>query len=170
MCKFLRLIVNRKTSNYRNIIYLPEVFDLYKKYSRYITDDYTQFSIDSVIEQIEKTCGYFWVILSECDEFAGFVFLDNWVGNNERKHSAELTTCFKKDFWGDFTKKCAKKFIKYCFKNYGLKKIKAAIFPDNKRVLAILKQTGFLFEAVLKGETLRNNELQDVHIYSIEKE
>ena len=49
----------------------------------------------------------------------------------------------------------------------GLKKIKALVYPDNLRVKTLLKNSGFVKEAVLKNETLRNNKLQDVEVYSV---
>lgn len=172
MVKFIKIILNRKNKKFRNIQYLPQLIGLYERFARYLHDDYfinNEISnVDAIIQLIEKTCPYFWVIIDKkSNKFAGFVFLDNWVGNSKEIHSAEATTCFEPEFWGKYTKICASKFINYCFKKYKLKKIKACIFPQNFRVQKLLQQTGFQKEATLKAETLKNGKLQDIVVYSI---
>jgi len=153
---------------------LPQVIHLYERFSRYLHDDYflqkQESSVDAVINLIEKTTPFFWVIVEKkSSKFAGFVFLENWVGSKNDLHSAEITTCFDPSFWGKYTKICAKKFIKFCFKKYKLKKLKAYVFPQNFKVKTILKKFGFRKEALLKAETLKNGELQDIEVYSIIK-
>lgn len=171
MCKFKKLIIKPKEQIYRNLEYIPEIIALFKKYKTYLIDDYAQpFGTEDIIKYICNINPYFWIITDKLDNFAGFAYLDNWTGNAKHSHCAEVTTCFKKDYWGAFTKICSKKFIKYCFKKYKLKKLKACIFPENKRVIRILKLSGFKKEATLKSETLRNGKLQDIEIYSIIKE
>lgn len=172
MCKFIKIIIHRKKKEFRNIQYIPQVIALYEKFSKFLNDDYFQSSqdslVDAVINLVEKTSPFFWVIEDKkTSKFAGFVFLDNWVGDKENKHSAEITTCFSPVFWGKYTKICAQKFIKYCFKNYGLKKLKAYIFPQNSKVRMLLKKSGFKKEATLKAETIKNGILQDIDVYSI---
>lgn len=172
--KFIKIIINRKKQEFRNIHYLPKIIALYEKFSQYLHDDYflegQKSFIDALINLIEKTGSFFWVIVDEkSSKFAGFAFLSDWVGSKNDAHSAEVTTCFEPEFWGKYTKICAKKFIKYCFKKYKLKKIKASIFPQNQRVRTLLKLTGFKKEALLKGETIKDGKLQDIEIYSIIK-
>lgn len=171
MSKFVKIIINRKTKHYQYLEYLPAVIALYKKFSKYLHDDYfvvqEKDEIDLVLELVEKISPYFWAIVTSKNEVAGFVFLDNWVGSGQNLHSAEITTCFAPKFWGKYTKYCARKFIKYCFKKYKLKKLKATIFEQNFKVKAILKHVGFKKEASLKAETLKNGIAQNVDIYSI---
>lgn len=174
MSKFIKIIINKKRKEFRNIQYLPQIINLYEKFSKYLHDDYflenQKSSVDAVINLIEKTSPYFWVITEkENDNFAGFVFLDNWVGTKGINHSTEVTTCFEPAFWGKYTKFCARKFIKFCFKKYKLKKLKAYIFPQNYRVKTFLKKIGFQKEALLKAETIKNSKLQDIEVYSIIK-
>lgn len=175
MSKFIKIILNRKRNEFRNIHFIPQVITLYERFSRYLHDDYflknKKLSVDAILELIEKTSPYFWVIVDEkSSKFAGFVYLDNWVGQGKDFHSAEVTTCFNPAFWGKYTKISAKKFIKYCFKKYKLKKLKAFVFPQNYKVKTFLKKIGFKKEALLKAETLKNNELQDIEVHSIIKE
>lgn len=174
MSKFIKIVINRKKREFRNIQYIPQVINLYEKFSKYLHDDYFLegqiASVDAVINLVEKTSPFFWVIVDKKnDKFAGFVFLDNFVGNGNNFHSAEITTCFEPSFWGKYTKTCAKKFIKYCFKKYNLKKIKACVFNQNFKVKTLLKKSGFKKEAVLKAETIKNGKLQDIEVYSIVK-
>lgn len=58
-------------------------------------------------------------------------------------------------------------FINYCFQHYGFQKIKALVYPDNSRVKTLLKNAGFVKEALLKSETLRKGQLQDIELYSV---
>jgi len=174
MSKFIKIIINRKRKEFRNIQYLPQIIHLYERFSKYLHDDYflqhQSSSVDAVIDLIEKTCPFFWAVIDKkTSKFAGFAFLENWVGSKNDLHSAEVTTCFNPSFWGAYTKICAKKFIKYCFKKYKFKKLKAYIFPQNFRVKALLKKVGFKKEAILKAETIKNAQLQDIEVYSIIK-
>lgn len=172
MSKFIKIILNRKRNEFRNIHFVPDVIALFERFSRYLCDDYfvenKDLFIDSIIDLIEKTSPFFWVIIDKkSSKVAGFVYLDNWVGDGEKLHSAEVTTCFNPSFWGKYTKICAKRFINYSFKKYKLTKLKAHVFPQNQKVKTFLKVIGFKKEAVLKAETIKNNELQDIEVYSI---
>lgn len=172
MSKFIKIKIDKKNQEFTNIKYLPEVIALYERFARYLHDDYFTINnpsaVDAVIALVERTTPYFWVIIDEkTSKLAGFVFLDNWVGTREDFHSAEVTTCFNPVFWGNYTKFCAKKFIRYCFKKYKLKKIKAHVFPQNFKVKMLLKRAGFSKEAVLRAETVKNGLMQDIEVFSI---
>ncbi|CCY62831.1 uncharacterized protein BN819_00930 [Clostridium sp. CAG:967] len=149
--------------------YFEQALFLYLRYSRFLDDDYAQKGMpvfEYFTRLISSVSPFFWVI-TEGDEVSGFVYLDNLIGDNERLHSAELSTCFKMKYWGDYTKKCAKLFLNFCFERFGFYKIKALVYPENSRVITLLKHAGFEKEALLKNETLRNNSLQDIEVYSV---
>ena len=114
MIKFVKVSINRTEKKYKNLQFLEKIYHLYKKYYCYLSDDYADFDniLDEIINLIERTSPFFWVILDN-DNFAGFVFLENIIGSKDKMHSAEITTAFKKEYWGDFTKKSAIKFIRY---------------------------------------------------------
>lgn len=174
MSKFIKIIINRKHREFRNIHYLTHIIRLYERFSKYLHDDYflqkQKNAVDAVVDLVERTSPFFWVIVDKkTDKFAGFVFMENFVGARKNYHSAEITTCFEPAFWGQYTKNCAKKFVNYCFKKYKFKKLKAYVFPQNAKVKMLLKKTGFRKEAVLAAETLKNGELQDIEVYSIIK-
>lgn len=154
MCKFVPI-----TPKYTN-----SVNRLYEKYTKYTEDDYNE---DNLAGIIQRTQPFFWVILTASDDFAGFVYLDNFIGNSKKLHSAELTTCFLPKFWGIYPKYCAKIFLKQCFDKFGFTKIKALIYPQNFRVKTLLKESGFEKEATLKSETQKNGKPQDIEVYSL---
>lgn len=172
MSQFIKIIINKQKKDFKNIQYLPQIISLYERFSRYLHDDYflenKNRSIDAVLALVEKTSPYFWAVIDKkSGKLSGFVFLDNWVGAKNDFHSAEVTTCFNPTFWGKYTKICAKKFIKYSFKKFKLKKIKAYIFPQNYKVKTLLKCAGFKKEAVLKAETMKNGIFQDIEVFSV---
>ena len=149
--------------------YFEQALFLYVKYSGFLDDDYALNGM-SVYEYfynlVLKTQPFFFVIV-ENDTVSGLVYLDNITGGSERLHSAEVTTCFDRRFWGGYTKYCAKLFFEYCFYKYNFMKIKALVYPENFRVKTLLKLTGFEKEALLKNETLRKGKLQDIEVYSL---
>lgn len=140
---------------------------LHQKYNNNLEDDYNQ---DTIAGLIQRVSPFFWVIITFPDKIpAGFVYLDNIKGNRSTIHSCEINTCFSPEFWGNYTKYCAKIFISNCFKKLRPTKIKALVYPQNHRVKAILESSGFKKEAELKSETLKNGKLQDIEIYSVYK-
>lgn len=165
MCKFIRLTSDNL---FTNLHYIPLVWGSYFKYFWYLQDDFADIETD-ILSFIKNCIPYFWIILDINNHYMGFVFLDNFVGNKKALYSAELTTCFEKRAWGDFTKYSATIFLEKCFEELGLSKIKALVFPDNFRVKTLLKNSGFNYETTLKSETLRGGKPQDIDIYSLYK-
>lgn len=158
MCKFVQFRAE----------YADSINRLYKRYMKYLEDDYNE---DTLAGLINRTYPFFWAILTTSDNsIAGFVYLENIIGNSHKMHSAEITTCFHPKFWGDFSKYCAKIFLKNCFDKFGFSKIKALVYPENFRVKTLLKQSGFVKEAELKSETFRNGKAQDIEVYSLFKQ
>lgn len=155
MCKFICITPD----------YVEFVSHLHNRFKKYLEDDYNE---DTIAGIINRTYPFFWVIFSD-NTPAGFVYLDNFIGNKNKFHSAEVTTCIHPKFWGAFTKYCAKFFFKKCFDELGLSKIKALIYPENYRVKTLLKMSGFIKEAELINETLRCHKPQNIEVYSLFK-
>ena len=162
MCKFLQI----KCISLKNLHYISEILKCYKKYSKYLHDD---FVTNEGIEYVLYSMPYLWAVCDFSGNFMGFVSLDNFIGNGFSNFSAEITTCFHRRAWGSFTKYSAKFFLKKCFDEFKLYKIKAQVFPDNFRVISLLKSAGFEYETTLPSETLRSGKLQDIDVYSIKK-
>lgn len=164
MCKFL-LIDSNNINSHLILRYIPFIEKCFYKYRKYFCDDFV--NVNNLREFVFAKYPFFYVITKYDGEFAGFVFLDNFTGNGKKLYSAELTTCFDKKAWGDFTRYSAKIFLKKCFDELNLEKIKAQIYPDNFRVKTLLKDCGFRFESLLKNETLRGGKLQDIEVYGL---
>lgn len=165
MCKFIQVGYNPQKNIFYNIQYITQIHSTYRKYAKYLQDDFAL--ADKDIYSFLKNCPFFWVILNPKNEYMGFVFLDNLCGNEDILYSAELTTCFEKQAWGEYTKYCAKIFLKKCFDELGLYKIKVQVYPDNYRTAALIKSSGFKYECTLKNETLRCGKPQDIDVYSL---
>ncbi|MBQ8460534.1 GNAT family N-acetyltransferase [bacterium] len=145
--------------------FLPDIKKCFDKYSKYLLDDF--FLTGDCLNKLLYQTHFFWVVSDNKDNFMGFAYLDNFIGNEKDLYSAELTVCFDKKAWGNFIRFSAKFFFKKCFDELGLHKIKAQIYPDNFRVRKILKDTGFVYESLLKNETLRFGKMQDIEVYAL---
>ena len=149
----------------------PQHYDfvnhLYLKYQKYLEDDFNQ---DTLAGLICRTSPFCWLIIDECNSCAGFVYLDNIIGNNNNLYSAEITTCFHPDYWGKFTKICALDFIDICFNYFQFSKLKVLVYPQNFRVTNLIKTCGFEKEALLVAETVKNGLPQNIEVYSLLKE
>ena len=154
---------------YEKPAYYEQALFLYKNSMKYLDDDYAMdgYSLEEYLEKLVNTT-LFYVIVDD-NRVCGCVYLDNIIGDSKNLHSAEITACIDKNCWGVFSKICAILFLNFCFEKLGFKKIKALVYPENYRVKTLLEFAGFEFEALLKGETIRNNKLQDIEIYSCRK-
>lgn len=150
---------------------MTKLFFLYLRYSKYLDDDFAadgRSLFGYFIENTERLLPYFWVVFeSNTMRPAGFVYLDKISGDSNTLHSAEVSACFFKEFWGGFTYKSGRKFLKICFETLGLVKLKAQIYPQNFRVKTLLKKLGFKKEGYLKSETCCCGKLQDIEIYAL---
>ncbi len=163
MCKFINLSANYLLT----LRYMPDVERCFRKYYKYLQDDFSPPFLCNITILINEKSTFFRVITDFYGKFMGFVYLDNFTGNEKYLYSAELTTCFDRCAWGSFTRYSAKIFLKKCFDELGLYKIKAQIYPENHRVRTLLKNSGFVYEATLKNETLRCGKPQDIEVYSL---
>lgn len=164
MCRFIQ--INNKTVYCAQIMhYICRAQYNFLKYKKFLLDDFSQSK--TIIDIIKDTLPYFWIVTDFDGNYMGFVFLDNIIGNSKNLYSAELTTCFDKFAWGTFPKYGAKIFLKKCFDELGLQKIKLQIYPDNHRTKLLMKSSGFKHESLLKNETLRYGKPQDIEVYAL---
>ena len=167
--KFEKLIINRRKMYFHNLKYFPQILNLYIKYMQYLEDDFSSIReniLTGLLDYIEYVSPHFYLVLCE-NELCGFFALENIIGKNQNLYSAYVVTCFKKKYWGTFTKLAGHSFLKFCFEELGIRKLKAIIYPQNYRVRGILKNCGFVKEAKLFGETLKDGKPQDLEIYSV---
>jgi len=165
MCKFKQL--NNIDDLAINLHYIPLLKGCYEKYIKYFQDDFAKTNSENFITFLLNLSPYFWIVTDYNDKFMGFVFLDNFTGDRTSLYSAELTTGFDKSAWGIFTRYSARIFLKKCFDELGLYKIKAQIYPDNHRSKTLMKNCGFIYESTLKNETLRFGKPQDIEVYAL---
>lgn len=148
--------------------YFSNIAFLFMRNRIFLLDDYSNPSDfgEFLYRFISERTPFFWVIFKD-KTFAGFVFLDNLTGNQKNIYSAELTTCFDKKFWGDFTRASAFLFLNLCFETLNLYKIKAKIYPENNRVRSILRWCNFKKEGLFTAETVHNGKFQNIEVYGL---
>lgn len=168
MCKFLRIesFSEFKKNKYYSE-YIVSAGKIYRKYSKYLFDDFCPYKNCGIETFIKNRSPYFWIILNSDDRFMGFVYLDNFTGNDNKLFSAEVSVCFDRCAWGIFVRYCAKFFFKMCFDIFGFYKLKAQIYPQNIYVRKLLKDCGFEYDTTVHAETLRLGKIQDIEIYSL---
>ena len=166
MCKFVDVDFNTPHNLFSILHHIPNIQACYCKYFKYLQDDFAKYNED-ILSYIKHCSPYFWIVLDYDNQFMGFIAMDNFVGSQNYLYSGEIAVCLEKKAWGSFTRCGAKIFLKKCFDELGLYKIKAQIFPDNFRVKTILKTSGFEYESTLKAETLRDGKPQDIEVYSL---
>ncbi len=164
MCKFKQILNNPPILDLHYISFIQKC---YQKYFNKFQDDFSPDFSSDILKFINDIAPFFWVITDYDNAPMGFVFLDNFVGNGSKLYSAELTTCFDRKAWGIFTRYSAKFFLKKCFDELGLYKIRAQVYPDNFLVKRLLKVSGFEYETTLKKETLRGGKPQDIEVYAL---
>ncbi len=164
-CKFVQVLYKPSLNQFSNLHYIPDIQICYSQYAKYLQDDFAKFN-ENILFYLEQSFPFFWVVLNEEDEFMGFVALENPCGDENRLYSVELLTCLDKKAWGSFSRYSANIFLKKCFEELGVYKIKALVFPDNFRTSTLLKTSGFKYETTLKSETLRFGKPQDIDVYA----
>ena len=109
MCKFIRIKSYKALQNNEKYSkYIEKINELYQKYSQFLFDDFFVTSSNKSENFITIFVPYFWIITDRNDNFAGFVFLDDFVGNGNKFFSAEVSVCFEKKYWGSFVRYCSK--------------------------------------------------------------
>lgn len=168
MCKFIRIKSYKALQNNEKYSkYIEKINELYQKYSQFLFDDFfVTFSNESE-NFITIFVPYFWLITDRNDNFAGFVFLDDFVGNGNKFFSAEVSVCFEKKYWGSFVRYCSKIFFKMCFDVFGFYKIKAQFYPQNRFAQRLITDCGFEYEVTLPKETLRQGQIQNIVVCSL---
>lgn len=180
------------TSSFINIFnpsssfYLFQAFSLLKQFNNFLFDDFSPFKSNfnyfSFLSLINSLEGHFWIIIEPSSkEFAGFFFLDDFIGNpfpssssssftpsnNNIYHSASINACISKKFWGPFVYKQGKLIINLIFKHFNLHKLQAQVFSHNHRPINILQKLGFSKEATLIHHTVVDDKFCDLLVFSI---
>ena len=57
-------------------------------------------------------------------------------------------------------------FIDFCFENFPLHRVSAEVFANNPASACVLEKAGFVFEARLKNNVVKDGELLDSLLYA----
>jgi hypothetical protein len=148
-----------------NIKYFQDVLKLINKHKNNLLDDYLPSTPEGVIELIDSLFPWFFIVLKN-DRFLGFFYCHNWYGNKDKLHSCYLTAASTKEAYGKDTRKALTLFCNYLYDAIGIIKIKAEVCKNNRLCINILENTRFKKEGYLKSNTMINNQLQDMLVYS----
>lgn len=124
--------------------------------------------MERVYKIIETHVPYFWLFLNEkTHKTQGFCYFYDIVPFKNRIFSAFATICFDKKVWGKEAQIAAKKLLIKLFSEYQVYKIKAECYDTNVLIPKFLTTLGFQKEATLKNETIVENTLKTIDIWSI---
>ena len=87
------------------------------------------------------------------------------------RKNVEIGYWLGEKFWNKgFVTKAVKAMVEYTFDNFNTVRIFAHVFETNIGSIRVLEKCNFRKEAILKNAVIKNNKIQDCHIYSILKE
>ena len=89
------------------------------------------------------------IVVRNTQQFIGRCALTNINWAHRR---SEVSCAFQKQFWGNkFANESLREVLRYAFSELNLHRIEAQLWPDNGRMLSVLRSLGFVKEGLLKG-------------------
>ena len=89
------------------------------------------------------------------------------LGQDVHRHTAELGYWLGEKFWRrGITTETVAAFTDFCFDNFQLRRIYAEPFANNPASARVLEKAGFLFEARLKSNVIKDGKLLDSLLYA----
>jgi [ribosomal protein S5]-alanine N-acetyltransferase len=89
------------------------------------------------------------------------------VGQDVHRHTATLGYWLGEEFWGrGIMSEAVTAFPDFCFKNFPLHRISAEVFANNPASARVLEKAGFVFEARLKMNVIKDGQLLDSLLYA----
>lgn len=152
------------TEHGQNIEYYKDVLKLINRHKGKILDDYLPTDAEGIIRLVDSLYPWFFIIFKD-NRFLGFFYCYDWKGDGEKYHSCFITAAATKEFYGQDTKNVLNLFCDYLYSKVGIVKIKALVNRENELCLRLLNECRFKKEGWLKGNTLRDGQLQDQLIY-----
>jgi [ribosomal protein S5]-alanine N-acetyltransferase len=144
-----------------------------------VTRYYGQETLNN-IEQAEALVGFFansykekrgvrWGIeLKGYQGIIGTMGFNAWSPKHKR---AEIGYEIHPEHWRKgYTFEAISKVIQYGFDEFGLTRIGAVVFMENKASIKLLTKAGFEKEGILRGYMYQNGEAYDTYVYSIIKD
>lgn len=161
MYEFVSVTAGHNPFEYRD--FKPDIKKLAAKYAGVLVDDYNSGDFADLLNEVAPHL----YAGAYNGEFIGFVYLNDWRGSKEKFHSATLTVCIDKKFWGKTAREAGRLFIKKVFKHYKCFKLKALVFEHNLNANNFLLSLGFKKESLLLNETFKNNKPVNIIVYGI---
>jgi RimJ/RimL family protein N-acetyltransferase len=89
------------------------------------------------------------------------------LGQDVHRHTAEFGYWLGEKFWGrGIVTEAVGAFTDFCFDNFSLHRIYAEPFANNAASARVLEKAGFVFEARLKKNVVKDGELLDSLLYA----
>ena len=89
------------------------------------------------------------------------------VGHDVHRHTAELGYWLGERFWGrGIMSEAVGAFTDFCFTNFPLRRVYAEPFANNPASARVLEKAGFVFEARLKNNVIKDGKLLDSLLYA----
>jgi RimJ/RimL family protein N-acetyltransferase len=91
-----------------------------------------------------------------------------FVKNTEKnQNTGNITIWIGEEYWGrEIAFEAVTFFTGYCFNTFGVKKIFAKVFSNNKRAISLFERAGFKIEKVLKNNIVKNGNTFDELIFA----
>jgi len=89
------------------------------------------------------------------------------LGHDVHRHSAEFGYWLGEKLWGrGITTEAVAAFTEFCFDNFSLRRIYAEPFANNPASARVLEKAGFVLEARLKNNVIKDGKLLDSLVYA----
>ena len=89
------------------------------------------------------------------------------LGQDVHRHTAEFGYWLGEKFWGrGVMSEAVTAFTDFCFGNFPIRRIYAEPFANNPVSARVLEKAGFIFEARLKNNVIKDGELLDSLLYA----
>jgi ribosomal-protein-alanine N-acetyltransferase len=89
------------------------------------------------------------------------------LAQDVHRHTATVGYWLSEEFWGrGIMTEAVAAFTDFCFENFPLRRISAEVFANNPASARVLEKAGFVFEAQLKNNVIKDNEILDSLVYA----
>jgi [ribosomal protein S5]-alanine N-acetyltransferase len=89
------------------------------------------------------------------------------LGEDVHRHTATVGYWLGEDFWGrGIMSEAVAAFTDFCFQNFPLRRISAQVFANNHASARVLEKAGFVFEARLKNNVIKDGAVLDSMLYA----
>ena len=96
-------------------------------------------------------------------DFAGTIGVTPFKG--EKRHLGEIGYWLGEPFWGKgIAARAVQILTREVFETTNLQKLTAGVYSPNKASIRVLQKAGYIQEAVLKRNIIKNNEFYDEHV------